>query len=720
MKDWLDTALPMVLAIAASLAVLLNLILIGPMAWHFQQPAAVQGGIEVALLLSLLAFCASRDGRWRWLGIGLLLAFYLRRHHVDLPVLMGLLVAEGLLGAGAFGDRGCSTKGLWGGIRRFVLGLALWATTLLLLHAAGLATPTVSLGLLLLGCTTMILLRRESLLVAPALRAFASRPALERAGWALLAGWFAVLMARSNHVVGFDGLWYLLRGQYVLAPNGSFFEALGMVSAVNYFPKLWELLLLPWDAASDLSFAVAFNLGLMVIGLAAIATVLQQLGVRRSLQPVALLAVATLPAIASTALALKTDITAWTFCMIAIAAVARGFRDGGHGPVIWTLCAISLACCAKLTALPYMGVLVLAAGIIALLRWRKRRATGWSPPNAPEPLPLCFGDWLLLGLTLCIGLGILWRTWLTSGLPTIGPDPLVAVWNLFGMHLRPPAGSLQWLWPQDWSDAPWLLPEALFAPNGLEKVRITWTGNVWLLCGLLALFWQRSAARPPHASRALRACLWSVALTGLLLLLAWKYHSRGSDGNYFIVAVGAACLLGIAAAARTATSPARLRGLIALLLICSMWQAALGFVSASWSAVGTRTVDLDLSRSVFDSRETFHRRRSSAHLEPVYQVLKRLPADTRSIGAGASAALQLMPTRMESLEAVSYSRPEYVASPEALRDFLISDCIEYVLVRQSPESTLEKRTAAAMALMGAEPVLATPHWNLHRLAGCPR
>src|SRR5690606_24045852 len=140
-------------------------------------------------------------------------------------------------------------------------------------------------------------------------------------------------------------------------------------------------------------------------------------------------------------------------------------------------------------------------------------------------------------------------------------------------------------------------------------------------------------------------------------------------GNYFIVAVGAACLLGIAAAARTATSPARLRGLIALLLICSMWQAALGFVSASWSAVGTRTVDLDLSRSVFDSREPFHRRRSSAHLEPVYQVLKRLPADTRSIGAGASAALQLMPTRMESLEAVSYSRPEYVASPEALRDF---------------------------------------------------
>ena len=53
-KAWIDTALPIVMAIAASLAVFLNLTLVGPMAWHFQQPAAVQGGIEAILLLTML------------------------------------------------------------------------------------------------------------------------------------------------------------------------------------------------------------------------------------------------------------------------------------------------------------------------------------------------------------------------------------------------------------------------------------------------------------------------------------------------------------------------------------------------------------------------------------------------------------------------------------------------------------------------------------------
>ncbi|MEZ5465315.1 MAG: hypothetical protein R3F22_08890 [Lysobacteraceae bacterium] len=714
MKAWLETGTPIVLAIAASLAVFLNLILVGPMSWHFQQPAAVQGGIEVALLLSLLAFFASRDGKWRWLGIGLLLALYLRRHHVDLPVFITLLVAEGLVGAGALADRRSTSTGAWAGIRRLVLGLCLWLAVLLILHAGGLATPKLSLALLLLLGLVMPLLRRRSAVVASGLRAFAARPPLERACWALLAGWFAVLMARSNHVIGFDTLWYLIRGEYVLAPNGSFFEPLGLVSAVHYFPKLWELLLLPWSAARDLSFAVGFNLVLLTGGLLAVALLLRQLGLRQSLLPLALLAIATLPAIASTALLLKTDIAAWMFCMVALAAAARWFQRGGTEPLIWGFCGIGLACCAKLTPLPYMGMVVLIVLAVALMRHRAGQDTKLPVSSAS----VGSSSWLLLGLTLCIGLSILWRTLLTSGLPTIGPDPLVAIWNLLGMHLRPPAGSLQWLWPQDWSDAPWLLPEALFAPNELSKIRIGWTGNFWLLCGLLALLWRATDGSGKQWNRALRMTLWVVALTGLMLFLGWKYHSRGSDGNYFIVAVSAACCLGLAAASRAATTAARRQGLIALLLICSGWQAALGFVSAGWSPPGTRGFDLDFGRTVLDSKKTFAQKRASAGLEPVYRALKGLPDDTRVIGVGDSVDVHLLPLRVEALEAILFSRPEYLQSADAVRGFLSTACIAYVVVGDDV-GVRGGYVISAVERLGSEVLLTAGKWTLYRLPGCP-
>ncbi|MCB1566179.1 MAG: hypothetical protein KDI78_11250 [Xanthomonadales bacterium] len=717
MKAWIDTALPIVMAIAASLAVFLNLTLVGPMAWHFQQPAAVQGGIEAILLLTMLAFFATRDGKSRWFGIAALLAFYLRRHHVDVPVLIVLLVAEGLVSAGAVADRSNDTPDIWRSVRRMVLGLCLWLAILLVLHANGLARPGLSLGILLLTSITLLLVRRQSSVVAPTLRAFSKRPAPERAGWALLAGWFVVLMARSNHVIGSDTLWYLIRGQYVLAPNGSFFEPLGLVSAVHYFPKLWELLLLPWDAASDLSFGVGFDLMLLATGLMALAIVLRRLGINRTMLPLALLAIATLPAISSAVLQLKTDIAAWMFCMVALAAAARWFEYGGRKPIIWIACSIGLACCAKLTALPYMGVLVLAVAALSVLQ----RSPTIRDAQAADPIKTTgFSDWMLLGLTFCIGLSMLWRTLVTSGMPTIGPGPLVSIWNLLGMHLKAPAGTLDWLRPQDWSDAPWLLPEALFAPNELPKVRITWIGNIWFLCGLLVLLWRGAAdsSQPDPGRQQLSRALWAVSATGLLLLLGWEYHVRGSDGNYFIVALSAVSCLGFAAVSRLANTISRRRGLVVMLLICSAWQAALGFVSSAWSSPGTRAFDLDLGRSVLDTRATLAHRRTLAGLDPIYRILKGLPADTRVVGVGKSVDVHLLPLRVEALEAIYYSRPEYLASAEALRDFLVADCIDYVLIG-NPPGVRGEYAKGAVAKLHAEVVLSDGNWSLYRLESCP-
>jgi hypothetical protein len=46
------------------------------------------------------------------------------------------------------------------------------------------------------------------------------------------------------------------------------------------------------------------------------------------------------------------------------------------------------------------------------------------------------------------------RTFVLTGMPTIGPDALFALWQTLGLHLHAPAGTLQWSKPHDWSSQP--------------------------------------------------------------------------------------------------------------------------------------------------------------------------------------------------------------------------------------------------------------------------
>lgn len=701
---------PLLLGLAASLSVLLDMVLRGPLVWHFTRPEVVQGGLEALLLTVALMVLAYRGTRLAWAAAAAIAAFYLRRHHVDLPLLCAVATGEIFLAWGMLLLG--STRGedrLWHGMKALVAGISLWLLAMLALHAFGLARAGLMLAMLLGGGLLTLLLRRRSELVLPALRAFSRESAWARAGWAALAGWMLVLMARSNSVIGFDTLWYPIRGSYVLAPNGSFFEPLGLVSPVHFAPKLWELLLLPWDAARDLSFMFGLGLLFLIGGLCVLATLLRRLGLPQSLLPPALLAIATLPALASTALQLKTDVAAWFFMLVALAAAARWEDRREPADLLWAFVGVALACCAKLTVLPYGGLLL--AGL-ALAVWHRRRSTElrWKSVDV--------GSKAMLLVCFVIGGCLLYRTYLISGLPTIGPDPLVKLWNLMGMSLREPAGTLEWLRPQDWSDAPWLLPEALFAPNGLPNVRIHWTGNIWLVAGFVGLAWGswRIASSNVDHTPLLRGLLWVTVAAGLLLLLAWRYHTRGSDGNYFIVPVSAACLLAFAWAGRAANAPSRILGLGLMLAACGFWQASLGFVTAGWSPPGTRTLDLDLSRSVRDTKRRLARERQSAGLAEVHQHLAALPAATRTVVASDSETAHLLPTRVESLEQVIFARPEYGASLEALGAYLKLACIEYFLV------DARETRAQFVDLAGvvdryplAQLVLETDRWRLFSL-----
>lgn len=710
--SWQDVLLPLALSLLAAYVVFNDLVLSGPMAWHVVQPAVWQGGLE-ALLLALIAVLAAwqggRTGRWLLL---LAAAVYLRRHHVDLPLIATLLTAETLVSLGLWLTRQPTQDAdAWQRSKALLAGALLWWLLMLALHALWLGHSDWLLWLFALVALGSLLLRRRSVLLLPAWREFELQTPLQRAVLALIGVYLLIQFARSNSVIGYDTLWYLARGQFVLAPNGSLFEPLGLVSAVHYAPKLWETWLLPWEAAQDLSFQFGQTQIFVGAGLLLMVRLCARLGMPRLWQPLVALTFLSLPAIAATALQLKNDIVAWYLVLMMLCAACEWLDRGQLGDACWVLVAALLAVSAKLTVLPMVAAIaVVMLGIAAA-----RGPGSWRNANVAN------SDRLVLLVSVLITLALLYRTWRLCGLPTIGPEPLVQIWRWLGFELQPPAGSLQWLWPQDWASAWRLLPEALFLPNALPKVRIAWTGHVWLLCGLLGLWWRvRNFDARPASNPSLRWLLWPLALLGLVLLLAWRYETRGADGNYYLVPVTAACVLGFSAASASITTRLQALGLASVLGICTMLQTGLSFVSAGWSAPGTRTFDLAFSESPIDTERTLRAARAPADLEPVYRLLATMPDATRTLMVGPSQLAHLLPTRVEALENLAFSRPEYIADGPQFRAYLQLSCLDLMVIDKLDRPELYQAVQLALEGVPNRTQLSTGRWEVRSVGTCNR
>jgi len=665
-----------------------QLLAYGPFSWHIRQPEYVQGGIEAFVLIGIvacsLAFAAQRLA-FAIASIALLL--FLRRHAVDAALLLDVLYLEIVIGVGAFMRRLCGLpppRDVPAYLQAFVLGFLGWSVLAWSASALDLGSIRQLRGLtLLLGVPA--LLGRHRPLVVFLCSTLRGHDRSDRFWCGALTAWLAVLYARSNVAIGYDSLWYGLRPEYVLDPHHSVFEALGLTSPVHYYPKLYEVFLLPLSALGDSSTPSCMSVWMVVLILLACHQLGLRIGVpQRATLPI-LATIATLPALAAVAIEPKPDAISLLFLLLAAQAAFEFLRARTLGDVLWLLVCATLASLAKLTAVPFAGALVLATLIAA---WRDRAL----PECAPlEPLArvrnrraaVCAATATAIVTSFVIG-----RTWLLAGMPTIGPDSLFRLWGALGMTLKEPAGTLNWTASQIWSDVPTLVVDWLFRPQTMPHVVTAWVGNVWLWLAMLSALAAVAGARIGRHGPA----YWPLAglmAAGLVLALGVRYGVRGSDGNYFLAALLPAILLsGAAAFNRLANERYVLVVALACLPAFALFQAAYSFASDSW-VTGTKTFDFDLGLGWKDSRRRRWAQLDYAGLERIGRYLKQQEGLTRSVGYVAEPISFLLPTRFEYLPTIGYSRPEYFATPERFIAFLREQQIGYLIL---PQPALRKVT----------------------------
>ena len=656
-----------------------QLIVNGPFWWHISQPQSVQGGAEALLLIGTLAAAQCLSTRYRLIVALIVAELFLRRHAVDFAVAIDLAYLELLVGLGALamrlvrhGKPDCVGDYL----RCFILGLLIWSFFAWGVSALGFGT-VADLRLLTLVLAVGAFLPRTTPLTVFAFRRLSDMPRVQRLLVAVLLGWLLVLFAKTNVSFFYDSLWYGLRGEHVLVGDKSAFAPLGLVSVVYYYPKLYELLLIPVSGLGNAGVITGVTLMLFVLIALSSNELLKQLGMRNpTMRLSVVIACSTLPVISNSSLDPKPDILAGLMLMLAWINGNEFLKRPGRAPAFWMATCLIVATQAKLTAIPYAAALVIATAAAA---WLCRRQSHQDTSVLPAPRVRLAQ--LAFALSIVVAGFVTARTLILTGLPTIAPDPLFHLWQFLGFTLKPPANSLNWLsYPWDWRDIPQLTIDILFRPQVLLHLVIYWTGNIWLwlvLVAAAARILNRKTLETGIGQHQRMFTLTGLSLisTGLFLMFGVTYGTRGSDGNYYIAAIVPGVLTSACVAGRCVSlSPVLRKGFYVSIALFSLFQAWYAFLSAGWTP-GTRAFDLNFGGGFHEYRKENRKMLAAEGLGAIEYYLRHLNHSARVISCLNHELDTRLPARTESADqAFAFS------AATAIREFISDYKIEYIIL----------------------------------------
>lgn len=698
-------------------ALIEQLIGVGPFGYQASLAISWQGGLEVLALVALLAAAAGfvRAPLWRAVLLLAIGELYLRRHFVDLPMLIDLAYVEILIGLGAGAARVAGlapSRDARDYLRFFIAGIVLWSLGAWTLSAFGFGSLKI-LRLYTLLLAVPAVAARQPPLSSFLWQKFGALDGPERASIAALGAWFLALAARTNVVSGFDPWWYGLRGEYVLVPGRSVFEPLGLVAPVHYYPKLYELLLISVSGLHDMSVVEGVSIFVLLLFALAAMVLLKPLGLGVRTRVLLVALCTTVPAIANSALSPKPDLFMAFVLLVACIDATRFAREGSIGAGFWIVTAVLIAFASKLSAPPYVLALVLGALAVWL---RNGRPLTREPDGETR-----FAAAIACG-ALVVAIFVTARTWLLAGVPMIGPEPLLALFEKLGMTLKPPVGRLSGAPPIGWSAQPALLIDQLFRPQRLAHMVVTWIGNVWLYLLALAAIARLWAGRARDASPPVPAIWWVMLLAGLALLLTFETTTRGGEGNYFVLPIALAILAGGYLALRALPPGMPARMLLAMLPLFVLSQAWYSFLSAGWSA-GTRAFDLDFTHTVRTLQKEKLRVFEKDGIANIATYIEAVPGVPRGVGYVSDGPLFRLDGTFEALNMYEFWNRAPLESAQAFIDYLAAERLDYLILPTPRNARMRDEVVGTVSeaakMLRAEPgvrVVADSNYVLYDLA----
>ena len=521
----------------------------------------------------------------------------------------------------------------------------------------------------------------------------------------LLALFFA-LLAKTQVSVDTDSLWYGLNGDRKLFGDDGIFSANGLVGHVNYYPKLFEMIQAPFMGVGSASLLFGASLFCWIALAVAVAGVLELLGVQRRWLLLATALVVSTPCIANISIAAKGEILAAWFCVAAVYFHLR-WRQGDDPA--WCVLALSCACLAplaRLSVLPYAG-LIFIYSVFGM--WNQLRLHGAEKSRSVRSL---VPSAVLTALALYVFALVNYRTLALTGVVLISPDSLIGMQERLGLHLHEDIGRFVAHVKIPFRTG---IRAYLLNPGRYSHAVVFWMSNAWAFLIVAAiLFWRRRTARSVQEKLAQRLFL-AAAFIGAVLLFTYRYSDGGADGNYFIIPVAFGLMAYFVAFGRQGEGSAHSRA-IAVLVACFI-AANLGWslATVNWNRGNDVLMD-GRALGTFWSKAAGERIIYDQGLGDIDAVLSAYPGTARVVGDVPEPASAYLHASYESFEVLLWASPQLLEEKN-FRNFLRRYRMDFILLRKTgvPQQLAQVHAVAQSLLQSGDAVVASQNQKFELL-----
>lgn len=655
--------------------------------WHFEQPETTQGGLEILVILLLLCLSAVLFKRKNYIIIySLISLFYLRNHQVLEAFVLAIIYFEIIISIGRMvlvfrKETPSEVESVIEKILYFIVGLTIWAFFAILFSLFGHGNFNdlrILTGVLFIVSLFMNLRYGYSKpMILTISQSIMKLNRIEKIILSIITTIVLVELAKSNTAFDYDSIWYGLRPEKVLIGDNSFFDNLGLVDFVYYYPKLFELFCLPISNLGEFSFIYSVNILLFCFIILVIYRFSLLLGADKKQAMFTSLIISSLPVLANMSSTAKTDIFT-TFLLVLGAFCLFSWIVNKQSKLIpYGLIALTLSLGGKLTSFVYIPFILL--GLILVLLYKKYSGENIDYSFKKEITKKSPTLYLLLTTAILVAIGIFYRTYELTGFPIY--PAFGRIWSFFGFESVYPmenkglgetyeiVGLVAFL-------KRWYL--LFFDPKTFGHVIMLWVGNI---SGYLLIIIMISIiAKKISVNKQLESVLMLLPIC-LIGIFFGSFFPNGGDANYYLPSLILGLILLVNIAFNITTLP-KVMIYLALILFLPL-QLSIMFVShPSWSW-GTSKFSIELTNQVNNTKLFKDNTFKFQGLYEIEQYLKDSNSLDRCIGFGNEQLLNLLSCRFEDIPHLASSHlgnQKLVESEKAFNDYLDWSKVRYIIM----------------------------------------
>ncbi|MGG4049560.1 hypothetical protein [Paenibacillus favisporus] len=659
-------------------------ILVKVYSWHLKQPETIQGGAELLVLFicfCILSFVIRRNTRLLFYSILGLSLVYLKIHSVLFAAVLSFVYLEIILffGRSILKWLKVKSKDSFDEIFiSFIVGIVSWSMCALILSLIGLGGFTELRLLTLIIFIVSIFSKEYEFLLLKIYRGLSKQNSnVFKCGSLFI--WILVLtqFARSNTSLDYDSVWYGLRPELVLIGKNSFYDNLGMSMYVHYYPKLYELVMIPISNLGDNSFIYAFTTAMLFLLYLLIYHFLVSFDIQNTKALFYTILLATIPAIANMGSTAKTDIFTTLLIVLSSFYLYKWTFIRKMEFFVYSLCAAFLSFGGKPTSYLYIPLIYL--GILLSMVLFRRIDRGLLSEFADKKNK----KYYLLLIAAIVGWVLVWyRTLKLTGYPLY--PILGGVWEKLGFSLKYPfipnvellSEKLSFIGIIDrWT-------KILFDPSEYTHYVMVWPGNIYIFLFLITIVFLLINNKNRTSDN-----LFKFSSIVLLMGSAIYYIStipEGGDGNYFIAPVIICSIVFLSILSKN-KSIKLIDVFITIFIPIHIMVMFVSHFSWSW---GTSEFDFKLNKTEFDYQVAQSQLLESNGLVKINDYLKQ-KAVSNCIGFGNEEILNRLPCRFEDVPHINsrYGNQVIVQSEEDFLKYISWAKVKYFIIPHEIDNT---------------------------------